>query len=236
MSTNKGRKTAQSIRYLLSADSRLRKLSLRKMSARVKTTKREPSSKRIKNLRPVSSLRLGGGTQMAILGTVFLLAAAVLMTARQPSPPDDLETVIPQTAIDAPPANVARVTSTKKAAVSKSVSAAAVTQPNGPKNSAGAAPATTSAGSPDAAVTITGCLQRDDDTFWLNDTSGVAAPKSRGWRSGFLTRRSSPVRLVGVITTLNVPDYVGQRVEATGVLVKREMRARSLRRVAGSCD
>jgi hypothetical protein len=88
----------------------------------------------------------------------------------------------------------------------------------------------------DLAVTITGCLGRDDDTFWLEDTLGAAAPKSRSWRSGFLKKRPSRITLVDAQKTLTLPGYVGDRVAATGVLMNREMRARSLRRVAESCD
>ncbi|MGH8639395.1 MAG: hypothetical protein ACREUZ_19845, partial [Burkholderiales bacterium] len=90
---------------------------------------------------------------------------------------------------------------------------------------------------PDAApVTITGCLELDEQRFWLKDASGVGAPKSRSWRSGFLKKRSSPIELVAATSTLNLPGYVGQRVAATGMLLNGEMRARSLQRVAASCN
>ncbi len=36
--------------------------------------------------------------------------------------------------------------------------------------------------------------------------------------------------------TLKLPNYVGQRVAATGMLMNREMRARSLQRAAASCN
>ena len=84
-------------------------------------------------------------------------------------------------------------------------------------------------------VTITGCLELDEETFWLKDAAGVDAPKSRSWRSGFLKRRSSQIELVDAANTLKLPNYVGQRVAATGTLLNREMRARSLQRLAISC-
>ncbi len=84
-------------------------------------------------------------------------------------------------------------------------------------------------------VTITGCLELDEATFWLKDAAGVDAPKSRSWRSGFLKRRSSQIELVDAANTLKLPNYVGQRVAATGTLLNREMRARSLQRLAISC-
>jgi hypothetical protein len=85
-------------------------------------------------------------------------------------------------------------------------------------------------------VTITGCVENDEETFWLRDTSGADAPKSRNWKSGFLRKRSAPVALLDANHALKLPNYVGQRVAATGTLVNREMRAHSLQRVASSCS
>jgi hypothetical protein len=87
-----------------------------------------------------------------------------------------------------------------------------------------------------APVTIAGCLEFDDATFWLKDTTGGNVPKSRSWKSGFLRRRPSSIQLVDGTHTLNLKTYVGQRVEATGMLLNREMRARSLQPVAASCN
>lgn len=83
-------------------------------------------------------------------------------------------------------------------------------------------------------VILTGCLERDEGTYWLKDVSGEDAPKSRNWKSGFLRKRSSPAALVASDARLS--SHVGQRVAVTGALVEREMRARSVRRVAGACD
>ncbi|MGH9146180.1 MAG: hypothetical protein ACRD1Q_05685 [Vicinamibacterales bacterium] len=87
-----------------------------------------------------------------------------------------------------------------------------------------------------ALVTIAGCLELDDATFWLTDTAGGDVPKSRSWKSGFLRKRRSSIQLVDGTQTLKLPTYVGQRVEATGRLVNREMRARSLQPVAAACN
>jgi hypothetical protein len=86
-----------------------------------------------------------------------------------------------------------------------------------------------------AAVTITGCLERDDETFRLRDTTGTDAPKARSWRSGFLKKHAAAVDLVDAGGRARLPNYVGQRVTATGLLVNREMQVRSLQRVATSC-
>jgi hypothetical protein len=87
-----------------------------------------------------------------------------------------------------------------------------------------------------APVTITGCLALDDATFWLKDTAGGNVPKSRSWKSGFLRRRPSSIQLVDGTQTLNLKTYIGQRVEATGTLLNREMQARSLQPVAATCN
>jgi hypothetical protein len=87
-----------------------------------------------------------------------------------------------------------------------------------------------------AAVTITGCLERDDETFRLKDTDGAAAPKARSWKTGFLKKSSASVAVVDTSHQLRLPALVGQRVSVTGTLVNREMQVRSLTRVAPSCD
>jgi hypothetical protein len=87
-----------------------------------------------------------------------------------------------------------------------------------------------------APVTITGCLERDEHTFRLKDTSGVDVPKSRSWRSGFFKKSTLTIELVDATYSLNLAAYVGQRVAATGVLVNRALRARSLQPVAASCN
>ena len=99
-----------------------------------------------------------------------------------------------------------------------------------------------SASQPDAAaakptvpVTITGCLERDDETFRLKDTEGTDAPKSRSWKTAFLKKRSASIEVVDAANRLKLTKYVGQRVSLTGVLVDREMHARMLQRVAASC-
>jgi hypothetical protein len=86
-----------------------------------------------------------------------------------------------------------------------------------------------------APVTITGCLERDDDTFRLKDTSGADAPRSRTWKSAFLKKGSSPVEVVDASKRLKLTNHVGQRVSVTGTLSDGEMQIRSMRRIAASC-
>ena len=85
-------------------------------------------------------------------------------------------------------------------------------------------------------VSITGCLARNDRGFMLKNTEGADAPKSRSWKSGFITRRSASVTLTDAGNTAHLADHVGQRVSITGSLVDREMRVASLRRLAASCE
>jgi hypothetical protein len=84
-------------------------------------------------------------------------------------------------------------------------------------------------------VTITGCLEHDEETIWLKKASGTDAPKSRSWKSGFLKKRPAPIELVDT-ADLKLTNYAGQRVAATGMLLNRQMRVRSVQRVAASCS
>jgi hypothetical protein len=92
------------------------------------------------------------------------------------------------------------------------------------------------ASSTKAPVTITGCLARDGSDFRLTNTRGVAAPKARSWKSGFLRKSTASIAVVDLSKTQYLPTYVGQRVGVTGVLVDRQMRVQSIWRVAGSCN
>jgi hypothetical protein len=84
-------------------------------------------------------------------------------------------------------------------------------------------------------VTITGCLERTDETFRLKDTTGAGAPKARSWKSGFLKKGSASIDVVDASKRLNLRNHVGQRVSVTGTLVDREMHVRSVQRVSASC-
>jgi len=87
-----------------------------------------------------------------------------------------------------------------------------------------------------APVTITGCLERDAETFRLKDTSGDNAPKSRSWKSGFLKKGATSVEVVDAPKSAKLPSHVGERVSVTGVLNGREMQVRTLQRVSASCS
>jgi hypothetical protein len=105
------------------------------------------------------------------------------------------------------------------------------------ERSAPAAPAPPANEQASAAVpaTITGCLEREADTFWLKGVSGADAPKSRSWKSGFLRKKSANVALVDTAGGSRLGAYVGRRIETNGALVDHEMHVKSLR-VLGSCE
>jgi hypothetical protein len=98
------------------------------------------------------------------------------------------------------------------------------------------APAAAPAASATPTVTITGCLQRDANNYLLKNASGGSAAGSRSWKSGFLRKRSPQFELVDTTSSLKLSSHVGKRVAATGVLVDRELQARSVRQVSGSCS
>jgi hypothetical protein len=89
-----------------------------------------------------------------------------------------------------------------------------------------------------APVTITGCLEIsvDQDEFRLTETEGVDAPRSRSWRTGFLTKRSAPVALVEPPDRLALQTHVGRRVAATGLLTSHDLRVSALRVVGPACN
>jgi hypothetical protein len=177
--------------------------------------KKLASLKKFLHRKKKKSMRLMGTKGAAIaLGTVgvCVAAAAILVAARQPSQPANLKT-------------------------SKTQLEWAGTEPTG---KAGAQIETKNTASKalahePAPVTITGCLEREAGAFRLDKTAGVDAPKSRSWKSGFLKKRPAQIEIVDPANRLQLPNQVGRRVSVMGVLVDREMRARSLQRVNGSC-
>jgi hypothetical protein len=265
----KTKTSSRGIRYLLSVDQKLQRISLRRISARVKKAKRPPRSIPLKNSVGVESsvsTPQSLSSRAIILGMTCVVAVAALVAARQPAnlldvaPGDAMleasaalrlpqmpakldmkDIVVPQshTLVTA----AADTPSLRPAPADKPVEAPVVEPPaKSPlMESPAKAAAEESVAQADVqnvpSVTITGCLQRDQETFWLKDTSGeMDMPRSRSWRSGFLKKRASRVGLVAADNTVKLPDYLGERVAATGTLVDREMQARSVRRVSTSCN
>ena len=106
--------------------------------------------------------------QAIALGVICALIAVAAMIVRQPTPstpPTDVGSVATST-IPAP-------RDTENAAVSMPPSAEL------PQKARPIEPTLNTDVQNSASVTITGCLERDQEVFWLKDTSGAAAPKSR---------------------------------------------------------
>lgn len=275
----KARKPSRSIRYLLYADRRFKRISVRRLSERLKKARQARRAMRRKGATPAA--RSGRpassrpswmpGSRAIAVGATCVVAAVALVTAGQPSGPDAVrEDAVREESLDvtryesgiaprradsrtsafsqasvAPVAVKPRPTRTVEPPALQPVEPSAtrpveqsrpkpaeLPMPRAQESKADASAPAAAA----AAITITGCLDQDDNTFWLKNTTGAEAPKSRSWRSGFLKKSSSSVELVDAANTLRLSSFVGQRVSATGVLTNREMQARSLRRVAASCS
>jgi hypothetical protein len=201
-----------------------------KKSIRSKKSMRLNAFTRLKKYTRLTG-RIGAGTIALVV--IGLLAAAMLIGARQPSQPVDRASEVTQ------PERAANQTGAKQAASMTAIAGRGAAQKfdaNAEGANASAVESAAKGPAPKSApVTITGCLERADETFRLKDTAGVDAPKSRSWKSGFLKKGSASIEVVDAANRLRLPDHVGRRVSVTGTLVDREMQIRSLQRVAASC-
>ena len=229
MSVKKAKKSPRAIQYLLNVDQRLQKISLRRISERLrKRPTRAVRSKNSAGSRNSMPLLWPMSSRAIVLGVTCVVAAAALITASQSGPGPDVARAA-NVSMEMTPASKsmrapAAQATAKPAAVVPAAKAAAADSK---------APAVVQDTTP---VTITGCLERDGMTFWLKDASGVPdTPKARSWKSGFLKKRPSRVGVVSTTNALKLPNHVGERVAATGAFLNGAMRARSLRRVSASC-
>jgi hypothetical protein len=85
-------------------------------------------------------------------------------------------------------------------------------------------------------VTITGCLEVDNQEYRLTDTEGNDAPKARSWKSGFLKKRTANLEVLDAARKLRLATHLGQRVTVTGVVSERKMEAMSLVVASRSCN
>jgi hypothetical protein len=83
-------------------------------------------------------------------------------------------------------------------------------------------------------VTVTGCLDADGGHYRLKHVEGDNAPRTRSWKTGFLTRRSAPLDVTGG-WNVNLPAHVNQQVALTGTLADKDLQVQSIRRLATSC-
>lgn len=251
------------LRYLLSADPRLHKLSLKKLVERRKKSAAPKRAARTKTTsrRVAESLRWPWTADPGAVGLagIGILAAATLFAAGQMSDRSDSDntTVAPawEARLSAPapatPSRVEKLPAPSKPRASESAKSADVkpapaklemAKPEAAKPEA-ARPAPVATVAKTAAVpepttqepvTITGCLAKNNDKFWLKDAAGAELSKSRSWRTGFFKKSAPRVDVVAGGGMLS--SYVGHRVAATGVLTDHELRARSVRSIARSCS
>lgn len=166
-----------------------------------------------KTVRSKHSVKSPKITQIFAVSLVALIAVAgLVLAAKQATPKTVTAAVQPVTTVQTQP--VAKPATSKSTA--HAATAAAQTAPE--------------------KVTITGCLEQKDETFRLKDTDGVDAPKSRNWKTGFLTKHSAALNLVDQRNRNRLANHVGERVSITGMLSERELEVRSLSRVAMSCE
>ncbi len=194
-----------------------------------------------------NKMRLTGITRAALVGAVLvgLVAAAMAIAQRGPAVLAKMQTAAPPAEAPDPDANRVPEPDAKAAGrVKRTAPARAAVTPSGSKPSLVMASATTpvveapanvAANEALEVITITGCLQHDDGEFRLKDAVGANAPKARSWKSGFLKKSAASVEIVDSANRLRLPTHVGQKVSITGILLDREMRARSVQRV-GVCS
>jgi hypothetical protein len=186
----------------------------------------EESTKSAKPALPLETPR----ALAVVIAIMFVTVAAFIMMARQE--PSERATAAsnmqPRTATVAQSTAPPRTPTVRRASTSASAPKPAAVPP---------VTETTRVASAQAdAITVTGCLERDDDTFRLKNTEGENAPTSRSWKGGFIRRSNRSVEVVDAANRFRLATHVGQRVSATGTLVDGDMQLRSLRRVAASCE
>ena len=170
-----------------------------------------------KSARPNKSMKSPRIAQVLAIAVVALIAVAGLVLAAYQAAPSKTMTPAVQ-----PAATTESTAPVQKSAAKKPTPAHAA-------NANGTAQA------PER-VTITGCLEENHDTFKLKNTEGLDAPKSRNWKTGFLTKHSASLTLVDQKNRMKLGNHVGERVSVTGMLSEHELDVRSISRVANTCE
>jgi len=175
--------------------------------------------RRLKSVRARARKTSPKARQIAAVSIVVMLSVAgiVIVAKQSNSSASTGPTATPRAA--AATASVKESTSTK-------------TRPASGKS----ANAATSSAQASEVVTLAGCLEQSHDTFKLKDTEGADAPKSRNWKTGFITKHASSITVTDSGNRLKLGSHVGERVSLTGLLSDKEMQGRSLKKLDGQCD
>ena len=162
------------------------------------------------------SMRVRIERTVGVVLVVLMGAAAMMLAARRPEP------------------GVSPAMTSKVVAPSEE---APVARPVSHVDAKGSAPKHGSANAVvSSPVTITGCLEQDNDVFKLKDTEGTEAPTSRSWKSGFIKKRPATITVLDATHRWKLEKHVGERISVTGSLADREMQVRTLSRVTASCE
>ena len=90
---------------------------------------------------------------------------------------------------------------------------------------------------PVGSITMTGCLESDGINYRLTDLEGNQVPKTRNWKTAFITKWSKPVDVVGAPSSLGLKDHVGHKVSVRGVRNgETQLQARSIQQVSTYCS
>ena len=85
-------------------------------------------------------------------------------------------------------------------------------------------------------VTMIGCLESDGSNYRLADVQGNLAPKGRSWKTGFVTKKTKNIDLVGAPASLKLQDHVGRKVSVSGLRDgDTHLKARTIKQL-GSCS
>lgn len=105
----------------------------------------------------------------------------------------------------------------------------------GPKDRKPAAASQRASKSSDTA-TYVGCLRTENDgkKYVLTEVGGPDAPKSRSWKTAFVTKKASKLEVVA--PGLRLRDQVGQTVQVTGRRSEKVIRAEKIRVVGSTCS
>jgi hypothetical protein len=174
-------------------------------------------------------------TTVVAIGIVTLTGAVMLLAARATSetaPVQNQQQQQQNPAVEPVDKGSAPV---KKSALPKPAPSA-VPVKGAPVASATAPSAVPANATDDEPVTVTGCLELDNQEYRLTKTEGAEAPKSRSWKSGFLKKQGANLEVVDARNSLRLATHLGQRVTVTGVVNDRKMAARSLVVAARSCS
>jgi len=165
----------------------------------------------------------GFGLAIAI---AVLIGAGVLIAAEyKPAQPADAQSSVEAMAPASPQPTVAAALEAHPMPPAAKVPAATSDTATEPASNVWPAP-----------LTITGCLERNADTYRLTDAAGTGVERSRSWKSGFLKKSTASVVVIDADHGARLQDHLGQRVSVTGTLVNREMQIGSLRLLSESCS